>query len=65
MLCVFKCSNLLLLYNFYEKKFCLLCFDNIFVFALIILTLRFWYVKLLDKLAALVGCFNKSSVFIF
>ena len=59
------CSNLLLLYVFHEKKFCLLCFDKICVFGLLHLTLKFQYVKLLDKLEVLVGSFNTISVFIF
>ena len=62
------CSNALIYYYFtfsMRKIFCLLCFDNVFVFALLLLILRFLYVKLLDKLAELVGSFSKSSVSFF
>ena len=46
----YVCSNALVSYYFIffmRKKFCVLCFDNIFVFALLLLTFRFLYVNYL------------------
>lgn len=55
-----------LLCIFYKRWHYLLCFSNIcFVFVLLFLTFRFWYVKLIGNLAAYLGSFNKISLFIF